>query len=120
MVSLKGATPSGARLARVVLSFSLRSQKKKMVLVLQPPGRRPWINPSRGRHRSDQSWAFAKRRGHDVARGGCHGLTGTVRQAMITGDQVVLAAFEVVLARPLTWLPSMKGFVRVSGASRAV
>src|SRR2546426_3565689 len=75
MVSLKGATRSGARLARVVLSFSLRSQKKKMVLVLQPPGRRPWINPSRGRHRSDQSWAFAKRRGHDVARGGCRGVS---------------------------------------------
>jgi len=35
----------------------------------------------------------------------CHGLTGAVRQAMIAGDQVVLAAFEVVLARPLTWLP---------------
>jgi len=75
MVSLKGATRSGALLARVVLSFSLLSQRKKLVLVLETPGRRPWINPSRGRHRSDQSWAFAKRRGHDEAREGCRGVS---------------------------------------------
>src|SRR2546428_106866 len=75
MVSLKGGTRSGARLAPGVLVVSLRFQKKKMFLVLQPQGRRPWINPSRGRHRSDHSWAFAKRRGHDVARGGCRGVS---------------------------------------------